>query len=37
MATAALRDAIVITRDVDDFAALAVHFKSVRVLGHVSR
>ena len=33
MATAALRGGIVITRDVADFAALADHFRSVRVVG----
>jgi len=33
MATASLRDGIVITRDVDDFAALAHHFKGVRIFG----
>lgn len=33
MATAALRGGIVVTRDVADFAALANHFKGVRVFG----
>jgi predicted nucleic acid-binding protein len=36
MATAALRGAIVITRDVDDFAALGRHFVGVRVFGKPS-
>ncbi|MBX3191387.1 MAG: hypothetical protein KF819_30595 [Labilithrix sp.] len=33
MATAALRDGVVVTRDVRDFAALAAHFAGVRVFG----
>jgi hypothetical protein len=33
MATASLRAGMVVTRDVDDFAELASHFKGVRVLG----
>ncbi len=33
MATASLREGIVVTRDVDDFADLGVHFKGVRVFG----
>ncbi len=36
MATAALRGAVVITRDVGDFARLREHFRSVRVLGRRS-
>jgi predicted nucleic acid-binding protein len=33
MATAALRDGIVITADVEDFTALTAHFVGVRVFG----
>ena len=33
MATAALRGAIVVTRDVGDFAALATYFRGVRLYG----
>jgi predicted nucleic acid-binding protein len=36
MATAALRDGVVVTRDVRDFAALPAHFKGVRVIGRVT-
>lgn len=33
IATAALRSGIVITRDIDDFDALAAHFAGVRIFG----
>lgn len=33
IATASLRDGMVVTRDVRDFAQLCTHFKGVRVLG----